>query len=323
MQRGWNEILVELAQEFGKPELSTKIASKPLSMFIEELCAVSEGEFRSTELKIKDSFAKLLRQIEPTAIHRDLTRVFKVILTTNYDFTIEEALNGPLHSSSSLAPESRYSIFRRRIAKSTQVWHIHGDIGNPSSILLGYDHYAGYLQKIRNYVTESIKVAKVPYRLKSPVKSGILNFEESRKVYSWIDHFLRDHVHVVGFGLDFTEIDIWWLLLHKRRRRNKTGKVFFYHIELDGNVSGESPTLSLLRSLGVEVIIIAAPSYEKGYLEVLSAVKASIQKFPQLMPVTDKEFYVQSENSVPPLSSGITHQELFKFDRRRKARSLR
>ncbi|WP_258197864.1 SIR2 family protein [Pseudomonas capeferrum] len=69
------------------------------------------------------------------------------ILTTNYDFTIEEAFAGPLYNPSFLYPESRYSLFRRYQAATRDIWHIHGDSARPSSMVLGYDQYAGSLQK--------------------------------------------------------------------------------------------------------------------------------------------------------------------------------
>jgi len=46
LQRGWYEILRELATTFGGIDLVPDIESKPLSMFIEELCARSTLPFQ-------------------------------------------------------------------------------------------------------------------------------------------------------------------------------------------------------------------------------------------------------------------------------------
>ncbi|MFO6391803.1 SIR2 family protein, partial [Pseudomonas aeruginosa] len=44
-QRQWTDILQELAIQFGADDLLPQINAKPLSMFIEELCARSSERF--------------------------------------------------------------------------------------------------------------------------------------------------------------------------------------------------------------------------------------------------------------------------------------
>lgn len=283
LQKEWLLILRELAHEYGADDLTQHLEGKPLSMFIEEVSARCTGRFRDTENRVKRSFARLLNQIDPIEAHRRICDPFRVIMTTNYDFTIEEAHVGHLYSPAFLAPESRYSLFRRYQAGSKDVWHVHGDSSRPSSMVLGYDQYAGNLQKIRNYVMTGIQVSSLPYRLKSPVKNGILDFHVSRPVYSWVDHFLRDHVHIVGLGMDFTEIDLWWLLVHKRRRDHRSGLVFYYYIALDGQAV-DTPVTSLLRSLGVEVVPVLESTYEKGYLKAADFIEERIARYPDLLP---------------------------------------
>ena len=34
---------------------------------------------------------------------------------------------------------------------------------------------------------------------------------------SWVELFFRTNLYIIGFGMDFSEIDIWWLL-NKRAR---------------------------------------------------------------------------------------------------------
>jgi len=291
-QKEWVQILQELALEFRAEDLVHQLDAKPLSMFIEELCARQSIRFNQAEHMVKVAFARLLKQIEPIEAHRRICEPFKVIMTTNYDFTIEEAFVGPLHSPAFTAHESRYSLFRRHQAGNRQIWHVHGDVARPSSMVLGYDHYAGSLQKIRNYVTGTIDVKKVPYRLSSPVKNGILDFTAHRSVYSWVDFFLRDHIHIAGLGMDFTEIDLWWLLLHKRRRANQTGRVFYYQIAV-GGAPTETAVTSLLRSLGVEIVAITGKSYVDCYMRAADAIEQRIADYPSLLPASSSCCEVQ------------------------------
>ena len=37
------------------------------------------------------------------------------------------------------------------------------------------------------------------------------------QIHSWIDLFFTTNVHIIGFGLDYSEQDIWWIL-NKRKR---------------------------------------------------------------------------------------------------------
>ena len=132
-----------------------------------------------------------------------------------------------------------------------QIINLGLDLQGGIHMVLGFDQYAGSLQKIRNYVMTGIEVSRLPYRLSSPVKSGILDFHVTRPVYSWVDHFLRDHVHIVGLGMDFTEIDLWWLLVHKRRRDHRSGLVFYYYIGRRGCACvGENLREGLFESSG-------------------------------------------------------------------------
>lgn len=310
LQKDWTQILRELATQFEAADLIDFLHDKPLSMFIEELCARSPGLIRQREHDVKVAFAKLLEQINPTEAHRRICEPFKVILTTNYDFTIEEAFSGPLHQPAFLSPESRYSLFRRYKAGEREVWHIHGDSAKPSSMVLGYDQYAGSLQKIRNYVTEGVEIKKLGYRLSSPVKGGDLDFTVNKAVYSWVDHFLRDHLHIVGLGMGFTEIDLWWLLLHKRRRLNQTGKVFYYQAGLTPDK--ETAVTSLMKSLNVEVIPVVANSWTECYLQIADEIERRITAYPELLPRHNRSTE-EFSSSLPRSSRQREKQGSFKF----------
>jgi hypothetical protein len=319
LQKDWTQILRELAQQFNAEDLTLHLEKKPLSMFIEELCARSSGLFRDTEHTIKVAFAELLEQISPIEAHERICGLFKVILTTNYDFTIEEALAGPFHQPASMAPESRYSLFRRHRAAGVDVWHVHGDIGRPGSMLLGFDHYAGMLQKIRNYVTDGVMVKKLGHKVSSAAKSGTPDFHITRRVYSWVDHFLRDHIHIVGLGMDFTEIDLWWLLLHKRRRFYQTGKVFFYHLALQSDPV-DTPVTSLLRSLNVEIVPVVANSWCDCYLRVAECIQSKIAEYPNHLEMSAFDLYKPTPLNTFELQVDLAcpSQSAFHFPRSRK-----
>lgn len=279
MQLSWSDLLEKLASDLGLAGQLDNHASKPLSLLFEELC-VRLPDFEKTrdaEHSVKKHIAKLMGEFPPHPLLLRLAPRFQVILTTNYDISVEDALAGHLYTSRPLLPESRYSLFRRTTVGTRSVWHIHGESSRPQSIMLGYDHYAGYLQKVRNYLTSGLPTEGRVGHIRSPLRSGAQDFERYEAPHSWVDHFLRDHIHIVGLGIDFTEIDLWWLLVYKRRRDTKTGKTFFYAIDLDGELEvRDRAKFSLFASMGVDVSVVRAENYAEGYEKVVSAVEENM-----------------------------------------------
>lgn len=197
------------------------------------------------------------------------------ILTTNYDYNLEKSLRGEA-SSASLQAESRYSVFRRREIASKFIWHIHGEVESPDSILLGYDHYSGQLQKLRGYATADRDSKQSP---KSPFKLNSLDFESADAPYSWVDVFLRDEVHIIGLTLDYTEIDLWWLLAYKKRLQQMSGYVVgdtvYHHVYKDPPDKRSLARLSIMKSFGVEVCDYAVrQGFSEGYDRVLETLAA-------------------------------------------------
>ena len=47
---------------------------------------------------------------------------------------------------------------------------------------------------------------------------------KDKSIISWIDLMFTTDVYIVGFGMDFSEQDIWWIL-NKRQRFIKEGKI--------------------------------------------------------------------------------------------------
>lgn len=284
-QLDWLAILKALADSVPNADEIRHFERKPLSLFFEELCSAASisTPSRQAEIEIKRKISSLLKEASPEPLLKEFTDVFSVILTTNYDHAIESTIAGPLYRAACLMQESRYSLFRRTLASSKVIWHIHGDIYYPETILLGYDHYAGYLQKIRNYQVGGLTQDQIKSLIKhTPAISR--NEITSVHLFSWVDHFLRDHLHIVGLGLDFTEIDLWWLLVYKRRRTKKTGLTFYYAIKIPGETDIEDePHLSLLRSLDVQLHVVYSNNYREGYEKILGLLKENMSAYPKLL----------------------------------------
>ena len=78
-------------------------------------------------------------------------------ITTNYDYAIEKVLESTFVPRY-VTRERLYSRYRTQSAGGKTVTHIHGECAYPESICLGFEQYAGTLEKIRSMLTTSTEV---------------------------------------------------------------------------------------------------------------------------------------------------------------------
>lgn len=287
----WESVLQELASGPMSGAELAHMKHKPFALVYEEILLTHmSSEKAENEALMKATIAERVGALASNGVHRRVmeSRV-KHILTTNYDYAFERAVRGT-HAPSYLRRENKYSVFRRRAVGDKSLWHIHGEVDVPNSITLGYDQYAGYLQNLRAWATAE----RHSKRKGSPFKVNVLDFDTTGGVvYSWLDVFFRDDIHIVGLGLDYTEIDLWWALTYKARlkaRGYQVGKTVFHDWSADPLATNacDSPvrelTLakrSLLEALSVEV---AAEDWEGDYL---GAYEAFIKQYLDPLPIPE------------------------------------
>ncbi len=208
---------------------------------------------KAVELKIKQSIADAMRLQGSNELFELLANMkFDNYLTTNYDYAFEKAIGC---TPEKLSTEDIYSLRRKRAYKTNTrtkfLWNIHGEIDHSKSIMLGLDHYVGSVSKIDSYVKGSYKYSvKGENKVVLPMLQKLKN--EQYCYTSWIDLFFSSHVHIIGFSLDYSETDIWWLL-NKRARFSADdlvkNRIYFYANNLDEEKHG------LLKSFGIEVVL--------------------------------------------------------------------
>jgi hypothetical protein len=84
--------------------------------------------------------------------------------------------------------------------------------------------------------------------------------------------------------MDFTEIDLWWLLLHKRRRSVVTGHTFYYRVVVPGSSELPLTQIQVLRSLHANVLEVSAQNYAEGYRLLLPYIEQNVARYPELLP---------------------------------------
>jgi len=215
---------------------------------------------RSVERLFRAEVRLFSDQLQPNALHSTLlTSSIRHILTTNYDLTLERVLQPGINAfyNEGVIAERRYSTLRHHTLQDRTFWHIHGDVVNPYSIMLGYDHYAGALQSTRQYVASGPRYGGFTDR------SLIARMNQRMSIKSWVDLFFLTDVHILGLNLDFVEMHLWWVLTYRARKiadgKVINGKIRYYVRRPKGiQPTPESDRKhQLLRALGVDVVEIA------------------------------------------------------------------
>ncbi|HVI43660.1 MAG TPA: hypothetical protein VM802_02270 [Chitinophaga sp.] len=244
---------------------------KPFPLLYEEifLTAIRRGKLREKDLKA--FIAIKAAEIKGNEIHTAIRALKPAhILTTNYEFTLEGRTP---YENTSVITEKFYSIFRRYKLDDITYWHIHGDCLNPMSINLGFEHYGGQLQLMRNYV-----VSGTFYSSKEVPKASLLRRIHAKQVYnhSWIDLFFTQDVHIFGLSLDFVETDLWWLLTYRARQKFHHKNIpvpnnIYYYIPEEYMLSAKFK-LDLLAANDVNIISLPGKDKLSYYKKIIQSL---------------------------------------------------
>lgn len=198
---------------------------------------------------------------------------FNNLLTTNYDSVFESMYTDLKNEITN--PGSSRNILKPIVSTSHfDVYHMHGISKWRRTLCLGYEHYMALVAKAKSELFEESD------DLIETVKAGKL---KNRK--SWPALFFSSDVHIVGFGLDYCEADVWWLLSLRaallapcNKLVEHENQIIYYKLDLGEEISEqERGKLDSLQALGVQVLSIQATSYESGYEKVAEIVKEACE----------------------------------------------
>nr|WP_301896293.1 SIR2 family protein [uncultured Duncaniella sp.] len=274
----WQDLLTSISDRENSPILN----GIPPTLQYEQVYLAPHSSFsdlsdESDETKLKDAVKRRLSTIGTNEFYKKLLSLgVSTFLTTNYDHALYDNDESSVIGKNS--SEKIYSIKRwKRIRLNDNdytIFQFHGDITNVKSIMLGLDHYGGALAKVQDYVkgyfnekskdkktsSKSNNQYSISNRLTSDIEidASIYGFTDNgTSLISWIDAFFFSNLHIIGITIDFSEIDIWWLL-SRRARMLKNGtlanQIYYYPTFPLSEIHYHLPKLRLLERLGVKVI---------------------------------------------------------------------
>jgi len=247
---------------------------------------ISFDTLTQKEEAIKKDIAEMLNNFPSNIFFNKLANLnAENYLTTNYDYAfLEMYKSDKTINIQNKSTEAIYSLRRHKdIIKNkrikTKIWHLHGEIDMPPSIMLGLDHYCGSVAKIDSYVKGRYEFQEEKKQVKTPSiiekLKDITKFDNS----SWIELLFNSEVHIIGLGLDFSEIDLWWVLNKRARFKldNQTrdlvnNRIVYY------STSEDNDQLELLKSLHVEIVQIKLDKTKEKYKKAYDIILKQIQK---------------------------------------------
>lgn len=211
------------------------------------------------------------------------------IITTNYDYVLESA--SPRWDKSRARKwnsQQKYMLESTETVDGIDFYHAHGTYDVVTSICIGYEHYMGYVQHMR-----SLLVGAKPKDEAADGTLGVARLlagEEASLIGTWPALFFTSNIAIVGLGLSFSEIDLWWLLAFRAaffsgNREFETDRNRIVYFDVKEAKGGEERKVIekdlkkcakaiALDGLDVVYVPVVREDYQRGYSEVFSLLKS-------------------------------------------------
>lgn len=195
-----------------------------------QVVAATKDHVRACMAELADSIKNLeISQEQMDFIRSLLDTGVDVVLTTNYSLEFEKS------TIEGFTENKAYHCYKKPRTQNTRqelfgihqctelpygdfplLWHIHGTALRKDSLIMGQLYYGQLLSEVTERAAAVNKKYQKAVHRKLPLR-----------LESWIDYFLIGDIHIFGFGLDFSESDLWWLLSYKKSVFPET-KTYFY-----------------------------------------------------------------------------------------------
>lgn len=249
---------------------------------LEVVIRTNDGVDESVKNHSKEMYGSVNNDEQRRILRGILSMGFDHILTTNYSYELEMASlsdkktlsdnmlkNMIEHTSEVSRAESMYLLHTYNSVEydghKNKIWHIHGEARKPDSMIIGHYYYGNLLFKYKE-LSDNRKDQYQRYQRSNT----------SIPIKSWLDAFILGDVYILGFGFDFAEMDLWWLINRKKREKAEHGKVYFYEPHDDTDIK-----IKLLNVYGVEtrnlnITKCGKDEYSDFYIKAMNDIKRNL-----------------------------------------------
>ena len=290
----WEDLLVKIAAKDGEERIPNTIQYEagvlplpekdPTVFTYHDKRLIYNGKVltftMNAETNFKAKIADEMVKYETNDVYEHIANLRDVthFVTTNYDEVMKHTLELMGYKVTGyVRTENTYSLRRCIMLQNDQgdqkqIWNIHGEIASPKTIMLGLNQYCGSVGKINDYL-----IGKYTYSLnkeEQTLPSIRQRLGDGINVpFSWIDLFFNSVVFILGFGLLYEEIDLWWILT-RRKRLLRQGVELNNHVFYCGHVP--SGKRQLLKTMDVEIIEpdAHAKDYREQYHSMIDKIEA-------------------------------------------------
>lgn len=229
----------------------------------------------TVDKKMKDFTKSIVKEIstqEKEIFQRALSINVDCIITTNYTLELEQACGMTCNKSAFNSiqkitkelskSEKQFRMCQYSFIDNKSIFHIHGDAFHYDSMIMGQYYYSKMIGKISKNLEWHIKRYKAFIKDKIPFSP-----------HGCIDSFLYGDVYMLGFGMDFSESDIWYLVCAKKRHFPNT-KIYYYMPKEETEKNKE--LIVMLKAYNVEVI--SEYSNKNGFPDYYNLAIADIKQ---------------------------------------------
>ena len=241
----WDELLKKLSNDKGAKY------GENVPMPLRAILLTKDGVDKAINSNRSCFYGNIIEPLHSELLKKLLCAGFDDIITVNYSYELESAALGKssvtenkvagMMKNTQGRAESVYLLHTYNEVTcgetKNRIWHIHGECRKPGSIILGHYLYGNLLGRIRNELDRS---GNKYYYYQKQGKS--IAFD------SWIDSFILGDIYMLGFGMAYSEFDLWWLLNRRKREKAEKGKVFYFSPQDIGDEKA-----ALLKMLDVDI----------------------------------------------------------------------
>lgn len=280
--RSWADLMIELGSTAREEDRI------PYPIDFEQMAAsrggIAGNRSNDAYKQLRTKMSNIVKEIDtsdPNQVHLRFRNLgMKSVITTNYDtifesmYEYDELLSNPGGYKNILKP-----IF---CSVDIDFYHAHGLGRWKNTLCLSHEHYISLITKIRDtFFTDKGNENK---QIISEIIRG-----KAKRTGTWPELLFTTDVAIVGFELDYSEIDFWWLLAQRaaifapcHNMYEYENTITYYCIDINNRQNqlvNPNPEqlgrMNALQALGVSVCRVTAKSYEEGYIQIADRIKQS------------------------------------------------